>query len=54
MKTCSGDWQSCAYACCFGEPYIYCNYQGYCIHQLPNEGDQKLITPEANNAEEEN
>ena len=46
MKTCSGDWQSCAYACCGGGSHVNCTYQGYCIYQLPNEGEQKQITPE--------
>ena len=40
MKTCSGDWRHCQYAC-QGQMYTFCSYESYCVHQLPDEGGKE-------------
>ncbi len=42
MRTCSGDWKCCQYAAQSSSCYVYCKYEGYCIHQLPNDGIRTL------------
>lgn len=47
MKNCALDsFGKCKYIALSGGSYIYCKYEGYCMHQLPNEGQPQKIYEE--------